>query len=42
VKIALAQINPTIGDFSGNLEKIVAVTAALPTRARGSRSFPNW
>jgi NAD+ synthetase len=26
VKIALAQINPTIGDFTGNLEKIVAVT----------------
>jgi NAD+ synthetase len=24
VKIALAQINPTVGDFSGNLEKIVA------------------
>jgi NAD+ synthetase len=26
VKIALAQINPTVGDFSGNLEKIVAVS----------------
>jgi NAD+ synthetase len=24
VKIALAQINPTVGDFTGNLEKIVA------------------
>ena len=24
MKIALAQINPTIGDFTGNLEKIVA------------------
>ena len=23
MKIALAQINPTVGDFSGNLEKIV-------------------
>jgi len=35
VKIALAQINPTIGDFSGNLEKIVAFTrraAALGAR----------
>jgi NAD+ synthetase len=26
VKIALAQINPTVGDFSGNLEKIVAAS----------------
>jgi NAD+ synthetase len=26
VKIALAQINPTIGDFTGNLEKIVVAT----------------
>jgi NAD+ synthase (glutamine-hydrolysing) len=26
VKIALAQINPTVGDFTGNLEKIVDVT----------------
>jgi NAD+ synthase (glutamine-hydrolysing) len=26
VKIALAQINPTVGDFTGNLEKIVAVS----------------
>jgi NAD+ synthetase len=26
VKIALAQINPTVGDFSGNLERIVAVS----------------
>jgi NAD+ synthetase len=26
VKIALAQINPTVGDFTGNLEKILAVT----------------
>jgi NAD+ synthase (glutamine-hydrolysing) len=25
VKIALAQINPTVGDFSGNLERIVAM-----------------
>ena len=35
MKIALAQINPTIGDFSGNLEKIVAFTrraAALGAR----------
>jgi NAD+ synthetase len=26
VKIALAQINPTVGDFTGNLEKIMAVS----------------
>jgi NAD+ synthase (glutamine-hydrolysing) len=26
VRIALAQINPTVGDFAGNLEKIVAVS----------------
>jgi NAD+ synthetase len=26
VKIALAQINPTVGDFTGNLEKIVALS----------------
>jgi len=26
VNIALAQINPTVGDFTGNLEKIIAVT----------------
>ena len=27
MKIALAQINPTVGDFTGNLEKIVAATS---------------
>ena len=35
MKIALAQINPTVGDFSGNLEKIVAASrraAALGAR----------
>jgi NAD+ synthetase len=35
VKIALAQINPTVGDFSGNLEKIIAAShraAALGAR----------
>ena len=26
MKIALAQINPTVGDFTGNLEKIIAVS----------------
>ena len=35
MKIALAQINPTVGDFNGNLEKIVTVSrqsAALGAR----------
>jgi NAD+ synthetase len=31
VKIALAQINPTVGDFSGNLEKIVAASRRAAT-----------
>jgi NAD+ synthetase len=35
VKIALAQINPTIGDFTGNLEKIVA--ASRRAAAQGAR-----
>jgi predicted amidohydrolase len=35
VKIALAQINPTVGDFTGNLEKIVA--ASRQAAAEGAR-----
>jgi NAD+ synthase (glutamine-hydrolysing) len=35
VKIALAQINPTVGDFTGNLEKIVA--ASSQAAAQGAR-----
>jgi len=35
VKIALAQINPTVGDFSGNLEKIIA--ASRRAAAQGAR-----
>jgi len=35
VKIALAQINPTVGDFTGNLEKIVA--ACRHAAAEGAR-----
>jgi NAD+ synthase (glutamine-hydrolysing) len=31
VKIALAQINPTVGDFTGNLEKIVAASRRAST-----------
>jgi NAD+ synthase (glutamine-hydrolysing) len=35
VKIALAQINPTVGDFTGNLEKIIA--ASKKASALGAR-----
>jgi NAD+ synthetase len=35
VKIALAQINPTIGDFTGNLNKVVA--ASRRAAAQGAR-----
>ena len=35
MKIALAQINPTVGDFTGNLEKIVA--ASRSAAASGAR-----
>jgi NAD+ synthase (glutamine-hydrolysing) len=35
VKIALAQIDPTVGDFTGNLKKIVA--ASLRAADRGAR-----
>jgi hypothetical protein len=30
VKIALAQIDPTVGDFTGNLKKIVWLSAGAP------------
>jgi NAD+ synthase (glutamine-hydrolysing) len=35
VKIALAQINPTVGDFTGNIEKVVA--ASRRAAAEGAR-----
>ena len=35
MKIALAQINPTVGDFSGNLEKIIA--SSRRAAAQGAR-----
>ena len=35
MKIALAQINPTVGDFTGNLEKILAVSRRAA--AKGAR-----
>ncbi len=35
MKIALAQINPTVGDFTGNLEKVIAVSRRAA--AQGAR-----
>jgi NAD+ synthase (glutamine-hydrolysing) len=35
VKIALAQIDPTVGDFTGNMEKVIA--ASRQAAARGAR-----
>ncbi|MBI3831586.1 MAG: NAD+ synthase [Planctomycetes bacterium] len=35
MKVALAQINPTIGDFNGNVERIVR--AAIDARSEGSQ-----
>jgi NAD+ synthetase len=32
VKIALAQINPTVGDFTGNLDKIIAASRRAATQ----------
>jgi len=43
VKIALAQINPTVGDFTGNLDKIVAASRrAAAMGRRDSPSFLSW
>ena len=40
VKIALAQINPTVGDFSGNVRKIVDNTHAAETWGADLVIFP--
>jgi NAD+ synthase (glutamine-hydrolysing) len=40
VKIALAQINPTIGDFSGNTAKIIAFTRRAEANGAGLVLFP--
>jgi len=32
VKIALAQIDPTVGDFTGNIEKMISVSRRAPDR----------
>jgi NAD+ synthase (glutamine-hydrolysing) len=41
VKIALAQIDPTVGDFTGNLEKSLPPAAALRVWVRASRFSPS-
>jgi NAD+ synthase/NAD+ synthase (glutamine-hydrolysing) len=40
VKIALAQINPTIGDFSGNAKKIIEYSRRAQTAGAGLVVFP--
>jgi NAD+ synthetase len=40
VKIALAQINPTVGDFTGNLEKIVAACRRAADQGARLTVFP--
>ncbi len=40
VKIALGQINPTVGDFSGNAAKIIQVAAQAQSAGAGLILFP--
>ena len=40
VKIALGQINPTVGDFSGNAAKIVDFANRAQTAGAGMILFP--
>jgi NAD+ synthase (glutamine-hydrolysing) len=40
VKIALAQINPTVGDFTGNLDKIISATNRAADRGARLAVFP--
>jgi NAD+ synthase/NAD+ synthase (glutamine-hydrolysing) len=40
VKIALGQINPTVGDFAGNAAKIIAYAARARTEGAGLILFP--
>ena len=40
MKIALAQINPTVGDFTGNLEKIVSMTRRAAEQGARLAVFP--
>jgi len=40
VKIALAQINPTVGDFTGNLDKIISATRRATDQGARLAVFP--
>jgi len=40
VKIALGQINPTVGDFSGNARKIVDFSRRAQAAGAGLNLFP--
>jgi len=40
VRIALAQINPTVGDFSGNLRKIAAFVEQAAAQGAALVVFP--
>ncbi len=40
MKIALGQINPTVGDFAGNAAKIIACAARARTEGAGLILFP--
>jgi NAD+ synthase (glutamine-hydrolysing) len=40
VKIALGQINPTVGDFSGNRAKIIEVSRRAQWDGAGLILFP--
>ena len=40
MKIALAQINPTVGDFDGNLEKIISATRSAADQGARLAVFP--
>lgn len=44
MRVAMAQLNPTIGDIGGNVTKIrqVAVKACRAGPGRIWWSFPNW
>jgi len=42
MKIALAQFNPTVGDFAGNTARILALAAKAKERERTSPSFPSF
>ena len=42
MKIALAQLNPTVGDFAGNSTKILEFAQRAESVARTWPCFPNY